>query len=119
MPRRLRVVVPAFLAGLCLSMCCGGPVVANPAVWARPAHPSHPPVWLSALLVLFGPSAGPFAEPLAFVEYSWPRMLGLGAVLLGLIALHPWRPGIGTGVASGVGVAVWYLLGFANTYSGV
>jgi hypothetical protein len=66
--------------------------------------------------VLFGPSARPFAEPLAFVDYSWPRMLALGLVLMAVIALHPWRPGVGTGIASGVGLALWYLLGFANSY---
>lgn len=92
---------------------CG--VFADPAVWQQP-NPPHP---VTALMILLGPCAGPFAEPLGFVNYSWPRMLGLGAVLMASIGLHPLRPGVGTGVASGIGLVVWYLLGFAITYNEV
>ena len=115
LPLHLRVVVPGLMAGLCLAMTCGGSLVANPAVWQQPDPPSPAAI----LLVLFGPALGPFAALLASVDSSWPQILGLSVVLMGLIALHPLRPGIVTGVASGVGLAIWFFIGFAIIYSEV
>jgi len=72
-----------------------------------------------AVVVLFGPAAGPFAEPLALEDFSLLRMFALGGVLLGLIALHPCWPRPETGVLSGFGLAWWFFLGFGYTYYSV
>jgi hypothetical protein len=116
MPQRLRIIVPGLLIGLCLSMCCGGRVVFNSAQFTGP---NDPPQWPSALLVIFGPTAGPFAEPLAYEDYSWPRMIAWGVGLLALIALHPWRPSSTTGIISMIAMLTWFLVGFCYTYNSV
>jgi hypothetical protein len=113
--RRLSVVGPGLAIGVLLSLTAGLPVVLNPRVWDQP-HP--PPVW-SALLVCLGPVAGPFAEPLARVDYSVGHMCLWGVPLLVLIGLHPCRPNVLTGCLSGLSLACWFLLGFANTYAAV
>jgi len=109
--RRLRVVVPGFLLGLCLSTCCVCSLQSRKKVATDRLD--------LAVLAVFGPAAGPFAEPLAFVKYSLFRMFALGLPLLALIALHPLSPHPVTGVISGMAMAMWYFLGFANTYYGV
>lgn len=111
--KRLKVVVMGFGIGVALSTFCATPFVMNPAVWEQP-NPPHPS---AALLVLFGPAGGPFAEPLAMAEYSLPRMCFLGCVLLVLIAVHPCCPRWETGAVSGLGIAIWFLMGFAYTYA--
>jgi hypothetical protein len=109
--RRMRVVVPGFLLGLCLSTCCVCSLQSrNKVATDRPD--------LTALVIL-GPAAGPFAEPLAFLNYSLLRMFALGLPLLALISLHPIYPHPATGLISGMALATWYLLGFSNTYYGV
>jgi hypothetical protein len=109
------VVVGGFGIGVALSMFCATRVVTNPAVWAQP-NPPHPS---AALLILFGPAAGPFAEPLAIVDYSVLRMCLWGALLVPLMALHPCHPRRETGLVSGLTIAFWFLLGFSYTYAGV
>jgi hypothetical protein len=109
--KRLRVVVLGFGIGLALSLFCAIPVV----TWSQPNFPNP----ASALLILLGPATGPFAEPLAFVDYSLPRMYLLGGGLLVLIALHPCWPRLETGVISGLTILLWFLLGFSYTYAGV
>jgi hypothetical protein len=113
--KRLRVVVVGFGIGMALSMFCALPLVTNPTAWSQP-HSPHP---ASALLILVGPAAGPFAEPLAYVDYSLPRMYLLGGGLLVLIALHPCWPRLETGLTSGLTILLWFLLGFSYTYAGV
>jgi len=110
--KRLKVVVPGFGTGTALAVTCALPIVSNPAVWEQP----NPPPRSTALLVLFGPVAGPFAEPLAFIDFSVARMFAWAAVLLPLIALHPCYPRWQTGIVSGLAIAFWFFLGFANTY---
>ncbi len=107
--------MPGLGIGIALSICCGVPVVTNVDVWSQ-AHPPHP---ATALLILFGPAGGPFAEPLARVDYSWPRMCLWGGGLLVLMALHPYWPRWEAGVVSGLTIACWFLLGFGYTYAGV
>lgn len=99
--KRLKVVVSAFAIGLALSLFCAMRAPLNPAA----PHPSP--------LVLFGPAAGPFAEPLARVDYSPPRMALWAGVLLAVIALHPCWPNAQTGVVSGVAIGIWFLVGFS------
>lgn len=113
--KRLKVVVTGFGIGVALSMFCATPIVTNRAVWEQP-NPPHPS---GALLVLFGPVGGPFAEPLAMADYSLPRMCLFGGVLLLLIGVHPCWPRWETGAVSGLGLAIWFLLGFSFTYASV
>jgi hypothetical protein len=87
----------------------------NPAVWSQAASP-HP---ATALLILFGPAAGPFAEPLANMNFSVLRMCLWSGVLVPLIGLHPCWPRSETALVSGLTIAFWYLLGFVYTYAGV
>ena len=113
--KRLSVVGSGSVIGVILSLLVGLPIVMNPQVQNQP----NPPPVSSALLVCFGPAAGPFAEPLASVDYSLGHMCLWGIPLLGLVGLHPCRPNAWTGCVSGLALAFWFLLGFANTYAAV
>jgi hypothetical protein len=101
--RRLRVVGPGFIVGLCLSMCCGM------ATWPR-----HNPPRATAIFILLGPASGPFAEPLRTENYSLERMFGRGLILLALIAWHPYRPSWFSALVSTSALAMWFLLGLSN-----
>src|SRR5262245_24355647 len=94
--KRVKVVVVGFGLGIGLNMVCAIPIVTNSMVAAHAPNP------FTALLVLFGPAGGPFAEPLALAEFSLLRMCLWGGVLLPLIALHPCWPRGETGVVSGL-----------------
>ncbi len=61
--------------------------------------------------------AGPFAEPMAFADYSWLRMGVHGTAVLLVASLHPIRPNEITAVESLVAVAWWFLVGLGLTYS--
>lgn len=109
------MIVPGFVIGVALSIFFATPVVINREIWSQP-NPPHP---ATALLILFGPAGGPFAEPLAMVDYSLRRMCLWGGVLLLLIVLHPCWPRWETGVVTGLTIAYWFLLGFVYTYAAV
>jgi hypothetical protein len=113
MSRRLRVVVPGFLIGSGLSVFLGLLAIGK----SEPATSTME--FLCDFLVCLGPLGGPLSEPLALVDFDWVRMIVATAVLAGLAGLHPWRPGIATGVISGLAIAVWFFWGLAMTYNGV
>jgi hypothetical protein len=101
--RRWKVLVPgigivAFLAALAASSKFSGP---------------------EAIEVCLCILAGPFAEPFAYVEYSWASMIGWGAALLLMISAHSLRPHIATGIISIVGLFLWLVFGLCYTFSGV
>jgi hypothetical protein len=77
-----------------------------------PLARDHPVLWLWSM-------AGPFAEPMARDDFSWPLMITHGGLNLAVIALHPVRPNPVTALASALGVGWWFLIGMSFTYAGV
>ena len=113
MKRRWRVVVPGCLIGSGLSVFLGLVAIGKAELATSVGG------LLLGLLVCFGPLGGPLAEPLAYIDFEPVRMVAATVVLLALIGLHPLRPGIVTGVVSGLAIAVWFFWGLAMTYDGV
>jgi hypothetical protein len=113
--KRLKFVAVLFGLGLGLSAFLASLTVANAWDWWL-SEPPHP---VMLLLLFLGPAGGPFAEPLAFSDFSLLRICLLGGVLMLLIALHPCWPRSETGLVSGLAVEFWFLTGFAYIYAGV
>lgn len=113
MSKRWRVVVPGCLIGSGLSVFLGLMAIGKSGLGISARNP------LLGLLVCFDPLGGPLAEPLAYVDFDPLRMVIATFVLLALIALHPLRPGIATGILSGLAIVVWFVWGLGMTYDGV
>ncbi|MDY3558555.1 hypothetical protein R5W23_005675 [Gemmata sp. JC673] len=105
---RVKIVGPAFVVGAALSALAAGSG-ASKMGWGLGDFAF---VWGSVL-------AGPFSG--LWFATGWGMADAVGwAIPCGLaIVCHPARPGWLTGLVSGIGIALWILLGFVLTYDGV